>query len=116
MRATLPADHGNFVPEQKGHGRQGDAGRNLIAAEEVERHTCPAGTGSNQRPADIERSGPRREVRAQQVFQPEELPQGPDDDEKVNGDSGLRPTFPGHAEDCSAQATGRPGRGSDVFF
>lgn len=38
----LPADHGNFVRQQNGYGRQRDPGGQSVASEEVQGHAYPA--------------------------------------------------------------------------
>src|SRR5262249_3637545 len=100
-RSHLPADHGNFVLQQNGYGRQRDPGGQRIASEEVEGHARPAGASRDQSAADIERSRCGREVRPLDVPEPEELTQSPDDDKKFSRDSYLSPTFSSHAENCT---------------
>src|SRR3954471_18872681 len=50
--------------------------------------------------ANIRHSNCGREVRALDMPEPEDLSQRPDNDQKLNRDSYLSPTFSGHAENC----------------
>jgi len=94
-------DHDNFVHQQNGNDRQRDPRGKYVSSKEIEDHSRPAGANRNQSPADVERSHCSREVRALDVPEPKELAQSPNDNNKLNRDSYLRPTFFDHAEDCS---------------
>src|SRR5258708_2697753 len=81
---TLLADHGNFVNQQNGYGRERDPGGQRIPSEEVEGHRHPAGAGGYQSAADIVRCDRNREVGAKRVPEPEELTKSSDDDKKFS--------------------------------
>jgi hypothetical protein len=70
---VLPADHRDFVYQQGGYRRERNPGGQRMALEEVESHARPAGACRDQSAADIESSDSRREVRAMDVPEPEEL-------------------------------------------
>jgi hypothetical protein len=70
---VLPADHRDFVYQQGGYRRERYPGGQRMAPEEVEGQARPAGACRDQSAADIESSDRRREVRAMDVAEPEEL-------------------------------------------